>query len=381
MAKYGDAAILPYQAEVPIKETLEFLTDIVQAYNASEQRLRMRFYARQSFNYIIPLNPSNFAEAFNTQYGAMRSNAWLIPIWSESQYVGNIADGSSEIECVTDIYGFIELAMLINDCGDFRILTIDEIESDRLVLSVNVDGAINNAYLMPVRRGWIQGDIEMPTNGYSAKQSVTYVLDDFMYLVPDAPEQYLDNDIYYEVPYLSNGVVQANLSQHQEVIDMELGVVSKFTHWNRPQYGKPWRFIMTSPDDVYGFRVFFYRRAGKHRAFWFPTFDSNMRVTSTGAVTTILAVKIDAYTDFATLRTHIAIEANGVWYPRAISGITELDSERMQFTLSSTLGGIPASSITRVSFLGLHRLDTDRAELIHNTGIVETNVQVLELAP
>lgn len=383
MPKYGDAAILPYPAEVPIKETLEFLTDVIQAYDATEQRLQLRGLPRQSFDYSIPLNPNTFAEAFNTQYGAIRSNVWVIPVWSESQFVGNVGNDSTEIECVTEYYSFTlnSLAMLINVCGEYQVLEVDEVESDRILLSVPTNGFIGNAYLMPVRRGWIQGDIQMPTSGYSSKQSLTYVVDDNPYMLPDAPTQYLSNDIYYDVPYLSNGFLDARMNQHQEIVDMQLGVVTKLTHWNRPQYGKPWRFIMTTPQEVFAFREFFYRRAGKYRSFWFPTFENNMRVTSTGNITTALIVKIDSYIDFASLRTHIAIEANGVWYPRAISGITPLDSERMQFTLSSTLGGIPASSITRVSFLGLHRLDTDRAELIHKNGVVEANLQILELSP
>ena len=383
MPKYGDASILPYPAEVPIKETLEFLTDVIQAYDASEQRIALRSFARQSFSYTIPLNPNTFAEAFNTQYGAIRSNLWVIPIWSESQYVGNVGNDTLEIECVTEYYSFTlnSLAMLINACGEYQVLQVEEVESDRIVLSEPTDGFIGNAYLMPVRRGWIQGDVEMPTSGYRSKQSLTYVIDDSPFLVPDAPTQYLSNDIYYNVPYLTNGSLEARLSQHQEIVDMQLGVVTRLTYWTRPQYGKPWRFIMTTPQEVFAFREFFYRRAGKYRQFWFPTFDSNMRITSTGNITTTLVVKIDSFIDYASARTHIAIEANGTWYPRAISGVTPLDSERMQFTLSSTLGGIPASSIARVSFLGLHRLDTDRAELIHKSGVVEANLQVLELSP
>ena len=50
---FGELAILPYQAEAPVKESLEFLTDVITAYDATEERLQLRSKPRQSFNYSI----------------------------------------------------------------------------------------------------------------------------------------------------------------------------------------------------------------------------------------------------------------------------------------------------------------------------------------
>ncbi|AZF90027.1 tail assembly structural protein [Pseudomonas phage vB_PaeS_SCUT-S3] len=378
---YGELAILPYQAEAPIKETLEFLTDVMQAYDATEKRLQLRSKPRQSFSYSVPIQAWRSAAAFNTQYGAIRKD-WAVPLWAEAQYVGNVAQDADEVFCNTSLYDLRDssLAMLYSVCGNFQVIEIDQVFSNRITLLSQAD-EISGAWLMPVRKGWINGNVDMPTSGHNSKQSVTFVIDDNPTIAPAIPAQYLGDDIYYDVPLLSNGAVSTSLSQQQDVTDLSLGPVARRTNWNRPQYGKPWRSLLETPQKVRSYREFLYRRAGKFRSFWFPTFENNMRLASTGNISTTITISSDSFLDYASLRNHIAIEANGVWYPRAISNPIQLDPERIQFTLSSALN-IRAETIGRISYLGLHRFDADRIELNwRGGGIVETNVQILELAP
>lgn len=378
---FGELAILPYQAEAPLKESLEFLTDVIKAQDATEERLQMRSMPRQSFNYSIPLQAWRTAAAFNTEYGAIRKN-WAVPIWTEAQYVGTIGAGLLELPCNTLLYDLRpqSLAMLYNVCGDFQVIEIDEVFSDHVTLLADTE-YVAGAWLMPVRKGWIQGNVDKPTSGHNGKSSLIFVIDDSPTITPAVPAQYLGDDIYYNVPLLNSGSLSASLSQQQDITDMSLGPVARRTNWNRPQYGKPWRTLLTTPQEIRSYREFLYRRAGKFRRFWFPTFENNMRVTNTGTITTTLVIKSDSFIDYASLRTHIAIEANGVWYPRVISDPIQIDAEQVQFTLSSALN-IAADSITRTSYLGLHRFDADRIELNwQGGGVVESNVQVLELSP
>lgn len=378
---FGELAVLPYQAEAPVKESLEFLTDVITAYDATEERLQLRSKPRQSFNYSIPLQAWHTASAFNTEYGAIRKD-WAVPIWTEAQYVGTISAGLFSIGCITAVYDLRpqSLAMLYSVGGDFQIIEINEVFSDHITLLVGTK-YITGAWLMPVRKGWIQGNIDKPINGHNGKSLLTFVIDDNPVITPVAPAQYLGDDIYYDAPLLSDGSLLASLSQQQDIIDMSLGPVTRRTNWNRPQYGKPWRSLLTTPEEVRSYREFLYRRAGKFRRFWYPTFENNMRVTNTGNITTTLTIQSDSFIDYASLRTHIAIEANGVWYPRAISDPIQIDAQRVQLTLSPALN-VPATGITRISYLGLHRFDTDRIELSwQGGGVVESNVQILELLP
>ena len=378
---FGELAVLPYQAEAPVKESLEFLTDVIEAYDATEERLQMRSKPRQSFNYSIPLQAWRTAAAFNTEYGAIRKD-WAVPIWTEAQYVGTIGAGVLSIDCNTSLYDLRpqSLAMLYSVCGDYQVIEIDEVFSDHITLLADTE-YVAGAWLMPVRKGWIQGNIDKPTNGHNGKSSLTFVIDDNPTITPALPAQYLGDDIYYDAPLLSSGSLPASLSQRQDITDMSLGPVARRTNWNRPQYGKPWRSLFTTPEEVRNFREFLYRRAGKFRRFWYPTFENNMRVANTGNITTTLIIQSDSFIDYASFRTNIAIQANGVWYPRAISNPVQVSATQVQLTLSSALN-VRAETIARISYLGLHRFDADRIELNwQGGGVVETNIQILELAP
>jgi hypothetical protein len=97
-------------------------------------------------------------------------------------------------------------------------------------------------------------------------------------------------------------------------------------------------------------REFVHRRCGRSRPFWQPSFESDFRVASTGAITTTLDVQDDDYRAFAAKRAHIAVETADGWLPRAITNRTDQGSGVTRLTL-------------RVCFLGLKRLDTDRIEI------------------
>lgn len=380
---YGELAILPYQAEAPVKETLAFLTDVIAGNDSTEQRIQMRTKPRQTFDYKIPIQLWNKAASFNTEYGAIRKD-WAIPIWTEAQYVGNVAASASSISCNTDYYDLRSnsLAMLYSPSGYWQIVEIGILETGTIQVLNSID-AIDSAWLMPVRKGWINGNIDKPTNGNSGKSSISFVIDDNPFIPASVPAQYLSNDIYFDVPLLGEGgdSVSASLSQQQDITDMSLGPVARRTNWNRPQYGKPWRSLFTTPEEVRNFREFLYRRAGKFRRFWYPTFENNMRVANTGNITTTLVIQSDSFIDYASLRTHIAIQANGIWYPRAISNPVQVSATQVQLTLSSALN-VKAEDVSRISYLGLHRFDADLIELNwQGGGVVESNVQVLELSP
>ena len=378
---FGELAILPYQAEAPIKESLEFLTDVIEAHDSTEQRLQLRSKPRQTFNYTMPLQAWKAAAAFNTEYGAIRKD-WAIPIWTEAQYIGTVGAGLLSINCNTSLYDLRpqSLAMLYNPCGDFQVIEIDEVFSTYITLLADSE-FVANAWLMPVRKGWIQGNIDKPTSGHNGKSTLAFLVDDNPVIAPTVPTQYLSDDIYYDIPLLNSGSLSASLSQNQDIVDMELGPIGRRTHWDRPRYGKPWRSILTTPQEIRDYRKFLCRRAGKLRRFWFPTFENNMRVTSTGTITTTLVIESDSFINYALPRTHIAFEANGLWYPREISSPTQIDPQHVQFTLSSALN-VKAEQIARISYLGLHRFDADRIELNwQGGGVVEASVQVLELSP
>lgn len=379
---FGELAILPRQAEAPIKETLEFLTDVMESYNGTEQRLQLRTKARQTFDYTVPLQSWHMAAAFNTEYGAIRKR-WAVPIWTEAQYVGTVAQNAPTIACDTTNYDLRSqsLALLYAGCDKWQVIEIATAETGVITLLGGVTGVVG-AWLLPVRLGWIANTIDKPTNGHNGKSQLIFEIDDTLPLSSDAPPQYLGNDIYYEVGLLSGDAVDRSLEQRLDENDFDLGPIERRTTWANARFATPFRRVINGAAEMRAYKNFLYRRAGKFRAFWQPSFEVNMRPMNTGVIASTLVIKSDSYIDYGSIRKNIAIQTMaGAWLLRTVSNPIQINADSVQLTLSSALN-INVANIARISYLGLNRFDADRIELnwIGN-GVAESTVRILELTP
>lgn len=379
---FGELAILPRQAEAPIRETLEFLTDLMESYNGSEQRLQLRSKARQTFAYTVPLQAWHMAAAFNTEYGAIRKR-WAVPIWTEAQYVGTVLPNAPAIVCDTANFDFRDesLALLYAGCDKWQVIEIASVEPGQINLLSNVNAFVG-AWLLPVRLGWIANTVEKPTNGHNGKSTLAFEIDDTLVIPSSAPEQYLGNDIYYEAGLLNGGSISRTIEQRLNVVDYSLGPVARRSPWLNARVGTPHRSIIEGAQEMRRYKEFLYRRAGKFRGFFIPTFENNLRILNTGLIASTLVVNSDSFVDYASFRKNVAVQTvAGIWQSRGISNPVQLDSDRVQLTLSAPLN-ILASSIARASYLGFNRLDTDRIEInwIGNN-VAESEIRILETKP
>ena len=379
---FGELPFLPQVAELPVTETISFLTDSFTNYDGTEQHIQLRSKPRQQFQYSIPIKYRDNADVFNSLYGAIREK-WAVPIWSELQPVGNITSGAITINCNTVDYDVRanSLAMLYSGCNKFEIIEIIAISSSTITLLDSVADSFNNAYLIPINIGFVEGSVDRATNGFSGKLSLNFNITNLKEFVISAPTQYLSNDIYYDENLLESEFASTSIDKRQDDIDFDLGVFTNRSPWLISKFGRNYRSVTVNHTERTKFRNFIFRRYGKYKPFWLPTFENNIRLKNTGNIVSTLVSYLDSYIDYADNRIHVAIQAGGVWYPRIISNPTETDSTTMQYTLDTPLN-VPAESISRVSYLGLYRLDTDSIEFNYNSPLsVETSVRILEIQP
>lgn len=376
---FGDLALLEFQPEAPAGESLEFLTDIMESRDGGEQRLQLRSMPRQIISYVFPLQSWNNACSFNTSYGAI-GKKWAVPIWSEVQYVGTILDNAVTITCNTTLYDIRanSLALLYSGEKSWQVVEIGTITATYVNITSDID-YMANCYLIPIRLGWIEGSLSSSTNGYNKKTNVTFEIEDNLAITPSAPTQYLGDDIYYTPPLLSNGSLTRTIQVQMEKMDGELGIIKRQFPWLNAKYGSGYNTITINRTEYMDYKNFLYRRAGKFRRFWMPTFEQNLRLVSTGTITTTIIIEGDDFNSY-TFRPNIAILANGVWYPRIVSNPIAQPLNRVQLTLNTALN-LPASQITNICYLGLNRLNTDRIEMQWSEGVMESNINILELTP
>lgn len=378
---FGELALLPFPTEAPCGETLEWLTDVTESKNGSESRLQLRTKPRQNYSYSLPVQAWNIAKLFNTSYGALRK-LFAVPVWTEAQYVGTIAAGATSISCTLTNYDLraSSLALLWRDDQTCQVIEIDSLGSGAINL-LSAASAMTAAWLMPLRLGYINGNLSNRTQGHNGKVSIAFDIEDALALTPAAPTQYLSKDVYFTPGLLDGGSLEKSLQQRSDIFDTELGKISRRSPWANARYGSDYRTVTTNVAEMRAYKSFLYRRAGKHRDFWMPTFEQHLRPANVGNIASLLTIEADSFNDY-TFRPHIAfVDVSGNWYARGVSNPTATIGNRLQLTLDSALN-VDASLIANVCYLGLHRFDTDRVEInwIGN-GVAESSVRILELSP
>jgi hypothetical protein len=372
---YGDLILLTTPVLVGANESIGFKTDIFEASDGTEQRTPLKDKARQTLSFSSLSVRQEMAQQFNVQWGGVRQ-LWSVPLYQESQFVGDVS--SDFITCTTNIYDFRDnsLALLKNDT-DLQLVEILEVQATGLKLSEVT--TLKNAKLYPVRVCFINGDIARSMSGIHAAMSVDFVVVDEPAIDPDTPAQFLGDDLYFFGLTYSGNAIEAKINQQQNILDNEMGDIYQSSDWNFARYSKQYRAVLKGQQQVRDYKNFLFRRQGRYRPFWLPTYESNLRSKSTGTVTTTLLVEVDQYKQLADQRKHIAIKCNGVWTAHTITASSLTSVSTVQLTISPALNKA-ASGIQRISYLGLHRLDADNVTLNYQgASIVEVAVPILEI--
>lgn len=380
---HGELAIIPRQAEVPMRETLEFMTDVMESYNGNEQRLKLRTMARRTLSYTIPLQANHIPGAFNTEYGAIRK-AWAVPIWTEPQYIGTVYENQTFIACTTENYDFRfdSLALLYTSCNDWQLLDVNQVQAGGITLYSNTK-AFRGAWLVPVRTGYISNIVDRYVNGYSGKSAVTFEIEDNLALRNQvAPPQYLGNDVYVQPGLLTGDAVNRTVEKRLDENDFELGNVERRSPWLNSRTGSSYRRVLKGIDEVFAYRDFFYRRAGRYRLFWMPSFEVNMRLLSVDDQGWKISIASDSFIEYALKKVHIAILVKTTWLFTTITNAVHINESTVQLTLQTQLLNVKTKDVLMVCYNGLHRLDSDRIEINwQGNGVAEVDVRIMEIAP
>lgn len=375
--------LIPLQPRKPYRESIEWLTDITPSYNGGEETISTRPLPRQSFQTEFVAQPDQARDVFNTIYGGL-VRQWAVPLWAQARSVGSIALDADvlAVDTTNADYRVDTPVLITNGCGEWQYAYIESFDAESLTLDRSLD-AMRAAFVMPVRVGRIIGTPTKRTSGYNPLYVVEYEVDDNVEYEPDAPTQFYDNDIYFDYNLLSDSnQTSQQFTTNRETFDEKLGIVKEYTPWLNNRTSQPYRIVKTTQAEAWALRLWLHRRRGKWRPFWLPSFEADVQVVSTGALTTTLLVALDSMLPWAEDRTNIAVKkTDGSWLARRITNAEVVLPGVVELTLDTSLA-INASAIEFVSWLGLKRLDTDKVTLDYiGNNHCETSFSILEIQP
>ena len=383
----GDRVVLfPYLYEPNMNENLQWLTKVLNSNNGTEQRYRARGNPRQSFEVKIYADSNERNRVGNLLYG-WREFPWGVPVWSEQRTLLSSITSGDLIINVSTLYGDFRVDSLVIIWESPRTFTVATIESFS-DMTITVANEISQSYntgaiVAPVRIGRLTSDPGRNSTGYNAYVMANFeILDNIDVSSGASDTQYLGLDVMLEQPLKPRDFVTDLYNTRIDLLDYKTGSLEFDSPYLYKRPNRIVQYILEGLEEVWEFRRWLHRRAGMLTPFWMPTFENDLILLSTGALTTSIEVKNDEYENLGYQRDHIAIFLfDDTVLLRAVTDIEINIDNNLDLTLDSSIS-IDASEIDFISYNGIKRLNADKISLnwlANNVAIVK--IPILELEP
>lgn len=373
-----DALVVPVDWGGGMLERLEWLTDTQTAFDGNETRIRLREYPRRvlEFGFGAEGRARRRLEAFLYGRGAKR---FAMPVWTDGQEVAagvTMGDTIIAVDTAHRDYQPGALAFLIDADGNFEASQVRAVEAG----SVELCQAAGQTWpagvmLFPGRicRLPPQQDTSRFTGEYLRGRFRVSLLDPNEWTEATEATTYRGLPVMVDAPNWVGSLDVGYLRKLAE-LDFSTGPATQEDESGKPEIVQSMRWLMTTRAEVGALKAWAYRRAGKYRAIWVPTWVVDMVLTSNlgsgGVSFDIEAMGYSRQVAAGLHRRDLRIELNsGAVYYRRITAAAAIDADTETITIDSALGvAITPASVNRISFMALSRLDGDGVELSWFTG-------------
>ncbi|MCL7422511.1 MAG: hypothetical protein M8364_16595 [Methylobacter sp.] len=365
-----------------IRDSFEWLTEILTSYAGGEQRRKLREYPRRILQYRIILQGDE-QQRGNILLAAWQSRNFAIPLWFDvTRLSSGVTSNQSAIACDTRHRGFYigGLGIIRQSAFVYEAFEIaDMSDSSITVASPLTQDWPANTPVYPLRLGML--DATQKGKLEHAGLSVY----DMQFLCDDTDNAYEAIDyttLYRGLPVLTtpNNVardVSMEWARQLEIIDFNINGRYVDDQSNRAAIAFDYNFLAATLADRHALIQALFARAGKFNACWLASGQSDFTVMQAiGAGNNGITVAYTGYSlylsDLPNNRRDLVIKtkAGTVYYRRIISATDNGDGTEA-LVLDSALGAdVAVSQIKILSFLTYMRLASDTVTLEHETASI-----------
>jgi hypothetical protein ORF034 len=378
--------LIPWCMEAPMKETLEWKTEILESVDGYEQRIRLRKFPRCSLEAQYPLPYRELQLCENLIYG-WHTKPFGVPLWSEAQFCGDLARGTMRVPISgagTQLQAG-QNCLIWNSNRRYVTMGIRQILADTVVLDKPLPANIPHAYLSPLMGGRAaNASLTRATDGYKGQLQANWNLTRVAAWQAPVPEQFLGDDIYFEKGIIGTSatLLDSTVSSKEVKIDYEVSEPEYFYPNENAHVRRSYNFLTQGLLPLWNIRMFLYRRCGKLRPFWLPTFENNLSLKQEGQLLSTITVKDEGYRQFANKRKHIAIKFMDNHYEcYTVNSISQGYGGLVNLMLDRAINK-DATTVREISYLGYYRLDSDSVTIEWNTNrVANVQIPILEIKP
>jgi hypothetical protein len=383
--------LLPVRPETPIKEVLAFSTDIIEAKDGTEQRIRIRDFPRQLISLEFFVEGDEAANLRNLLFD-WTPRVWGLPIWWEERQLGADTAADDLTITVDTQYGDFRvggIAILYEDQFEFEALEIASLTTTSLTFTSVVKRAhlAKDTTVLPVRFAYAnpRGPSEKHlTQGQSRVGMDFNTIDNIDLSDASAFPTYRGQVLLGEPNLIRGANIGENWSRVTTKLDPIAGPLLQLPTNDRSKLATRKAFFSSTPQRLWEVRQLMHFLQGSVAPFYLPSFRPDMRVVANiGSADSTIDIFNIGFTNFVAQRQpfqNIRILLNdGTTFLRQLTGSVVIDSTTERLTIDASLGTlVTLSEIKRTELVALVRLRKDRVNLDHTIpGYASISMEVL----
>lgn len=391
--------LFPWDPEQFYTEQLEWKTDIIEAYDGSEQRISIRLHPRQVLTYeVFSTDPIKDTAMRLTVFNWL-PRVWGVPIWWEQQpMTASLSPGGNVISVNTEYadYRVGGLVFIQNPDKEYETFEVEAITANSITTTSN---AVNSypvgSKVMPCRTAYAKtqtsANVYLP--GQEKFQIQFTTLDNVGLSNISGFTMYKGLPVLDDVNYIQSTLQEGMSRSGVTVIDNFSGQIYQVasTDRSRPTTKKTWYTgsgsgiapiagvaDLTGQQQIWVVRGFLHWAQGSQQVFWLPTNRNDMQILadipSGSQAIEISAIGVSQYAvnsgggmrPYGDLRITFS---DGSTVCAQITGAVQSSSTQETINTDTVLapaGTISKSTVVRVEFLQLVRIAGDKVKLTHD---------------
>ena len=372
---------VPPNWQSPITERIEFSTNVIRAFDGSEQRFALRGDAARWFwDFRFNASDRTMRILENVAY-AWGPRIWALPLWPQGVALTDDADpGEATIYCPTDNLDFhvdgLAVLTTLATPEVYEAIEIASLTSTSITAKRELTGTwpASSTLVYPVRTARMTGTPSMQRfTGGHVYGSVGFRLEEPLRRTPLTETTYRSFPVQTSKP---DWAADPGIDYQRKLQEVDFGFSAPFVE-DESGLSEPvtsFRWFFTTRAATEDFRQWLFARRGRQKAIWLPTFAQDLVVVSTVSNSaTNIDVEVAGLKNYAAAGVHrrdLRIEMrDGTVYYRRASAYVEVDGNTERLSIDSPLGvTYQASDFALVSWMALVRLDSDSVEIAHYTG-------------